>query len=59
MIADITALIAGIINGITSLISPTTGGTTGELAPYVALLAMPVLAGLVAFTRRLVKKAKN
>lgn len=51
-----TSLISGIITALGDLIDPT--DSTNAVA-YVALLAMPVLAGVVAFARRLVKKAKN
>lgn len=51
-----TTLISGIITSIGELINPSAGETT---VAYVALLAMPVLAGVVLFARRLVKKAKN
>lgn len=57
MIADMTSLISGIITGIKTLIDPAGSGEAG--VAYVALLAMPVLAGVVVFARRLVKKAKN
>lgn len=57
MIADMTTLISGIITSIETLISPS--GTGDSTVAYVALLAMPVLAGVVVFARRLVKKAKN
>lgn len=57
MIADMTALISAIITSISTLISPAGSGDSG--VAYVALLAMPVLAGVVVFARRLVKKAKN
>lgn len=59
MIADMTTLISGIIDSIETLISPVAGETSTTTVAYVALLAMPVLAGVVAFTRRLVKRAKN
>lgn len=55
-----TTLISGIITAIEELISPANVvGSTSTAVAYIALLAMPVLAGVVAFTRRLVKKAKN
>lgn len=56
MVADMTTLISGIITSIESLISPSSGD---DAVAYIALLAMPVLAGVVVFARRLVKKAKN
>lgn len=52
-----TTLISGIINSIGTLIDPSSGAS--DAVAYVALLAMPVLAGVVVFARRLVKKAKN
>lgn len=54
-----TTLISGIITSIGTLIDPDTGAGGAEAVAYVALLAMPVLAGVVVFARRLVKKAKN
>lgn len=57
MIADMTTLISGIITAIETLISPEADGT--NTVAYIALLAMPVLAGVVVFARRLVKRAKN
>ena len=51
-----TALITGILSAIGDLINPSSGENT---VAYVVLLAMPVLAGVVLFARRLVKKAKN
>lgn len=61
MIENMTTLISGIITAITDLIDPSVaqGTSTTVAVAYVALLAMPVLAGVVAFARRLVKKAKN
>lgn len=60
MIENMTTLISGIITAVTNLINPTTGtGNATEAVAYAALLAMPVLAGVVVFARRLVKKAKN
>lgn len=57
MISDMTTLISGIITSIETLISP--DADASNAVAYVALLAMPVLAGVVVFARRLVKKAKN
>ena len=54
-----TTLISGILEALESLISPLTTESGTTAVAYVALLAMPVLAGVVAFARRLVKKAKN
>lgn len=60
MIENMTTLISGIITAVTDLINPTTGtGNATAAVAYAGLLAMPVLAGVVAFARRLVKKAKN
>lgn len=56
MISDMTTLISGIIDSLEALIAPGDGTTA---VGYIALLAMPVLAGVVVFARRLVKKAKN
>lgn len=54
-----TTLISGIIDSIGTLISPLVTENGQVSVEYVALLAMPVLAGVVYFARRLVKKAKN
>lgn len=56
MVADITTLISGIITNLGSLID--LGGTGDNTIAYAALLALPVLGGVVAFGRRLVKKAR-
>lgn len=59
MIENITTLLSGILSAISTLIDPTVAGeTVATAAPYVALLALPVLGGIVAFTVRLVKKAR-
>lgn len=57
MVDSMTTLISGIITSIGTLLDPSGGGS--DAVAYVALLAMPVLAGIVVFARRLVKKAKN
>lgn len=57
MVENMTTLIAGIIDSIKTLIDPSAGATSD--VAYVALLAMPVLAGVVVFALRLVKRAKN
>lgn len=59
MIDNMTTLISGVISSIETLISPVGSGEGATAVAYVALLAMPVLAGVVVFARRLVKKAKN
>lgn len=57
MLANITTLISGIIDNIELLITPTSAG--GETAAsWALLLALPVLAGVAYFTRRLVKRAR-
>lgn len=56
MIADITSAVTGIITSITSIISP--AGTGDSAVAYAALLALPILGGVVAFSRRLVKKSR-
>ena len=56
MVEDMTTLLGGIITSIKTLIEP---GRADTAVAYVSLLAIPVLGGIVAFARRLVKKAKN
>lgn len=56
MVADITSAVNGIITAITSIISP--AGSGDSAVAYVALLALPILGGTVAFARRLVKKSR-
>ena len=58
MIADITSAVSGIITAIESLIVPTGGTESTSPAAYAALFALPILGGVVAFTRRLVKKSR-
>lgn len=57
MIENMTTLISGILTAIETLISP--DADASNAVAYIALLAMPVLTGVVVFARRLVKKAKN
>lgn len=56
MVEDITAALTGILSGISSLINPLAGQTNA--AAYAAVLALPILGGVVAFGRRLVKKSR-
>jgi len=57
LVEDITSALTGILSGISSLISPA-GGTGNASAAYAAVLALPILGGVVAFTRRLIKKSR-
>lgn len=58
MIADITTAISGIITAIESVISPNGSGSEAATVAYAALLALPILGGVVAFSRRLIKKSR-
>lgn len=58
MISDITEIVTGVLSGISSLIAPTGSGSGSAAVAYVAVLALPVLGGTVAFARRLIKKAR-
>lgn len=56
MVADITTALSGILEGIGSLVDPMAGTTNP--AAYAAVLSLPVLGGVVAFARRLIKKSR-
>lgn len=58
MVADIGTLISGILTSLGTLIDLGSSSGTATVVPYAALLALPVLGGVVAFGRRLVKKAR-
>lgn len=63
MIEDITSAVSGILTALASLVDPSASSSTGGTpvtvaAPYIALLALPVLGGTVAFARKLIKKAR-
>lgn len=57
MIENITSVVTAVISGITTLITPASGNS-GDVLAYSVVLALPVVGGIVAFARRLVKKAR-
>lgn len=58
MITTITTAVTGILSAIGTLINPVLGEGTGSEAAYTAVLALPILGGVVAMARRLIKKSR-
>ena len=61
MIANITSVITGLFDAISSMLSPTAGEgglSAGEIASLAALFAVPVTIGVVKKVKGLVKSSK-
>lgn len=58
MVADITSAVTGILTAIENIIVPTAGADSTAAAAYAAIFALPILGGVVAFSRRLIKKSR-
>lgn len=58
MVDEITTAVTGILTAITNIISPSGGAGSTAAAAYAAIFALPVLGGVVAFSRRLIKKSR-
>lgn len=57
MVDSISAVVSGVLSAIGTLIDPLPSGSTTAVA-YTTLMALPILGGTVAFTRRLIKKSR-
>lgn len=58
MIENVTAVITGIIGGITAMLTPSSE-TVGALAPLAALFAIPIVAGVAKKVTSLIKSTKG
>lgn len=56
MVSEITSAVTGILSAIETIITP--AGSNDAIVAYAPLLALPILGGVVAFARRLVKKSR-